>query len=309
MSQLRFLCLIAAASFSGVFCSELLCRSTVFRDAAGRASGHGRVVAIADGRAVYEKDLDDGGFFTRSDLIAMGNLRRAARHEPLDASRVDQELSLLRAQFGDEKAFRLRVCAGGFSVALLRERIADQLRSLQWLEKQIAAERGATDKECRDFYETHRTLFAQPARFRASHLFLAAPVETPAEVVEAKGKLIDALAVRLAGGATLSQLAAETSEDEATKTRGGDLGFFSSARMPPEFFAEIEKLAAARRSDPFRSHLGFHIVEVAEIRPARVLGFDEVHGEVSLALANERRALLAERLADMLGAATYVRSD
>lgn len=309
MSQLRFLCLIAAASFSGVFCSELLYRSTIFRDATGRLFGHGRLVAIADGRAVYEKDLDDGGFFTSSDLIAMGNLRRAARHEPLDAARVDQELSLVRAQFGDEKEFLRRVRSSGFSVALLRERIADQLRSLQWLEKQITAEKGATDKECRDFYETHRTLFTQPVRFRASHLFLAAPAETPPEVVEAKGKLIDALAVRLSRGETLPQLAAETSEDEATKARGGDLGFFSSARIPPEFFAEIEKLAAGRRSNPFRSHLGFHIVEVAEIRPARVLGFDEVHGEVSLALANERRALLAERLADMLGAATYARFD
>lgn len=308
MSQLRFLCLIAAASFSGVFCGELLCRSTIFRDAAGRLFGHGRLIALTAGRGVYEKDLDDD-FFTRSDLIARENLRRAARHESLDAARVDQELSLLRAQFGDEKEFLRRVRSSGFSISMLRERIADQLRSLQWLEKQITAERGATDRECRGFYETHRTHFTQPVRFRASHLFLAAPAETSPEVVEAKRKLIDALAVRLASGETLPRLAAETSEDEATKARGGDLGFFSSARMPPEFFAEIEKLAAGRRSNPFRSHLGFHIVEVAEIRPARVLGFDEVHGEVSFALANERRALLAERLADMLGTAAYVRSD
>jgi hypothetical protein len=309
MSQLRFLCLIAAASFSGVFCAELLCRSTIFRDAAGRLSGRGHLVAITDGRAVYEKDLDDGGFFTRSDLIVMENLRRAARHEPLDARRVDQELSLLRAQFGDENWFLRRVRANGFSLSILREWIADQLRALQWLEKQITAEREAADKECRDFYNTNRTLFTQPVRFRASHLFLAAPAETPPEVVDAKGKLIDALAVRLSRGETLPQLAAEASEDEATKTRGGDLGFFSSGRMPPEFFAEIEKLTAGRRSNPFRSHLGFHIAEVAEIRPARVLSFDEVHREVSLALANERRALLAERLADRLGTATYVRSD
>jgi len=79
--------------------------------------------------------------------------------------------------------------------------------------------------------------------------------------------------------------------------------------MPPEFFSEIEKLTPGRRGNPFRSHLGFHIVEVAEIRPGRVLSFDEVRGEVSLALVNERRALLAERLADMLSTATYVRSD
>ena len=79
--------------------------------------------------------------------------------------------------------------------------------------------------------------------------------------------------------------------------------------MPPEFFAEVEKLTPGRRSNPFRSHLGFHIVEMAEVRPARALGFDEARGEISLALANERRALIAERLADMLSTATYARSD
>ncbi len=309
MSKLRLFCLIAVASFSGVFCSELLCRSTAFRDAAGRLFGHGRLIAITDGKGVYEKDLDDDQVFTASDLVVMENLRRVARNEPPDTAKVDRELSLLRAQFGDEKAFLRGVRSNGFSISSLRERIADQLRSLQWLERQITAERAVTEKECRDFYETHRTLFRQPVRFRASHLFLAAPADTPPEIVESKREVIDALAVRLSRGETLPQLAVEASEDEATKSRGGDLGFFSAARIPPEFFGEVEKLAVGQWSNPFRSHLGFHIVEVAEIRPARVLSFDEARGDILLALVNERRALLAERLADMLSTATYARFD
>jgi parvulin-like peptidyl-prolyl isomerase len=121
--------------------------------------------------------------------------------------------------------------------------------------------------------------------------------------------MIDALAVRLQRGETLGQLAAEASEDEATKWRGGDLGFFSSSRMPPEFVEAVEKLAVGRRSDPFRSHLGFHIVELTEINPARVLKYEDARPEISLTLANERRALIAKRLADMLSTATYARSD
>jgi hypothetical protein len=309
MSELRLFCLIAAASFSGVFCSELLCGSTAFRDAAGRLFGHGHLIAIADGKGVYEKDLDDEDFSTASDLVVMENLRRVARNEQPDAAKVDRELSLLRAQFGDEKAFLRGVRSNVFSISSLRERIADQVRSLQWLEKQITAETAATEKECRDFYETHLVLLTQPVRFRASHLFLAAPADTPPEIVESKREMIDALAVRLSRGETLPQLATDASEDEATKSRGGDLGFFSSERMPPEFFAEVEKLAVGQRSNPFRSHLGFHIVEVTKIRPSRVLSFDEARGDILLALANERRALLAEHLADMLSTATYTRFD
>jgi hypothetical protein len=309
MSKLRLFCLIAAASFSGVFCSELLCRSMAFRDAAGKLFGRGRLIALADREGVYEKDLDSEDPSKVSDVVARENLRRMARHEVLETANVDGELSLLRAQFGDDTVFLRRVRSDGLSISSLRERIADQLRSLQWLEKQIIATTGPTEKECREFYETHRALFMQPIRFRASHLFLAAPAETPPEVVESKRQMIDAFAVRLSRGETLAQLAAEASEDEATKSRGGDLGFFSSARMPSEFVDEVEKLAAGRRSNPFRSHLGFHIVELTEIKPARVLGFDEARAEILLALANERRALIAKRLADMLSTATYARSD
>lgn len=309
MSRLRLVCLIAAASFSGVLCSELLCRSTAFRDAAGRFLGHGRLIAIAGGRGIYEKDLEGSGFLTVGDMVVMENLRWVARHERVDAAKVDRELSLLRAQFDDEEVFLGRVRSNGFSLSSLSERIAGQLRSLQWIEQQITTERVATGQQSQKFFETHQVLFPQPIRFRASHLFLAAPAETPPEIVESKRELIDALALRLAGGETLAQLAAEASEDEATKSRGGDLGFFSSVRMPPEFFTEVAKLAAGGPNKPFRSHLGFHIVEVTEIRPKRFPSLNDARAEVALAVANERRALLAEHLADMLSAATYAYSD
>lgn len=309
MSKLRLFCLLLAASL-GLLCSECFCRSTAFRDAAGRIFGRGRLIALAEGKGVYERDLETEEILSASDLVARENLRRLAQNEPADSARLERELSLLRAQFGDEQAFLEQARSNVFSMPSLRERIADQLRSLQWLEKQVnTTAKAATEKECRDFYEAHRTAFAQPVRFRASHVFLAAPADTPSEIVEAKEEMIDTLAERLRAGETLAHLAAEASEDEATKSRGGDLGFFSSARMPPDFFSEVEKLAVGQRSKPFRSHLGFHIVEVTEIRPARVLGFDEARGDILLALANERRALIAKRLADMLSTATYACSD
>lgn len=308
MSKLRLVCLLAAASI-GLLCSECLCRSTAFRDATGRAFGRGRLIALAEGKGIYETDLDKEGVFAVRDLVARERLRRLARGEQADPARLDRELSLLRSQFGDEQTFLQEARSNGFSIQSLRERIANQLRSLHWLENQITRETTVTEKQGRDYYETHRAAFAQPIRFRASHIFLAAPADTPPDVVEAKRELIGALAERLVEGETLAQLAAEASEDEATKPRGGDLGYFASARMPADFFAEVERLGPGQRSKPFRSHLGFHIVEVTEIRPARVLKFAEARGEILLALANERRALIGKRLTDMLSAATYAHSD
>jgi foldase protein PrsA len=117
------------------------------------------------------------------------------------------------------------------------------------------------------------------------------------------------LGKRLAKGEPLSLLAGESSEDEATKNRGGDLGFFAEARMAPEFIAEIRKLPVGKVSKPFRSHLGFHIAQVTEIKAPRLLRFEEVRPEIALAIANERRVLHAETLAQTLGRADYLRPD
>ncbi|MEY2482750.1 MAG: peptidyl-prolyl cis-trans isomerase [Verrucomicrobiota bacterium] len=296
--SVRLFGLIALAGALGFIGSELLCRSGSFRDAAGRLAGRGHLVTITNGKGIYETDLEEE--VTTSDLVIRENLRRVASKESIDPARIDRETSLLKAEFGAEKLFAKALHSSGLSVSSLRERIGEQLRDLDWLEKQIAPETAAPEPACRNFYETHPELFAQPARRRASHLFLAAHAETPPETVEEKGKAIEALALRLSRGESFSQLAAETSEDERTKSRGGDLGFFSEARMAPEFFAEVKKLRPGETSKPFRSHLGFHIVRLDEVKAASLLGFEEARPEILAVLANEQRASVADRLAKNL---------
>lgn len=297
--------LVVFALLAGLINSELLYRSVAFRDLAGRFSGRGHLLGIVNGKGIYETDLGGDAKLTAQDLVVAENLRRAAATEIIDPAGVDREFALLQAQFGNDQRFAEALRASGFSVASLREEIAAQFRGRQWLAKQIAPPAGVTEQECRQFYETHRDIFSQPLRYRASHLFLAAHAETPPEVVEEKELSIATLSDRLAQGESLVQLVAEASEDEATKLRGGDLGFFSESRMAPEFIAEIRKLRLGKVSKPFRSHLGFHIAQVTDIKAARLLSFEEARSEISSAIANERRALQADRLAQELSRAHY----
>ena len=308
MKKLLFAGLMLGALLAGLVTSELLFRSAAFRDLAGRLSGRGHLVAIVNEKGIYETDLGSNAEATLRDLTIAGNLQRAAAAEKIDPARVERELALLQAQFLDDHAFQKTLSVSGFSISSLREEIAAQLRGRQWLEKQIAPAIRVTEQECGQFYDAHRDLFSQPLRYRASHLLLAAHSETPPEVVEEKELAIAALAKRLAKGEALSQLAAEASEDDATKPRGGDLGFFSEFRMAPDFMAEIRKLALGKVSKPFRTHLGFHIAQVTEIKPPRQLSLEEARPEISVVIANERRALQAASIAHELNRADYIHS-
>jgi parvulin-like peptidyl-prolyl isomerase len=294
--------LMVVALMLGLAASELLFRMFAFRDLAGRLAGRGHLVAITQGKGIYETDLGENEP-SAAELVVLENLRRAAANEVVTPSAVDREVALLEAQFGNEKKFRKALLADGLSISALRDRATNQLRGLAWLEKQIRLAAAVTERESREFYEAHRDLFAQPVRFRASHLFLAAHAEKPPEIVEEKERAIATFATRLRKGETLSALATEASEDEASKPRGGDLGYFSQTRMPPEFIVEIKKLRVGETSKTFRSHLGFHIAQVTETRAAHLLTFEEARSEISVALGNRRRANRIDQIAKTLAGA------
>jgi len=334
---------ITGACAAGVVCGELLLRLPAFRNATGILFKRGHLLALAQGQGIYEADLrralaewryakgidendrqeehagsvkkvttvttlqeDEQQVLTR--LISDSAVRCLAADEKISKVEVDGELKLLREQFRDEKTWRAALRASGLSVRSLRWNIVENLRAREWIEQQMISQSDATEDECRNFYDTRPQNFMQRARFRASHLFLAAPPETPAEVVESKQKVIEALADRIKHGEKLGELAAVASEDEATKTRGGDLGFFSESRMPPDFFSAVVKMHVGEISQPIRTRLGFHIVQLTDFKPSRQMNFEEVRSEIRLAIENEkRRAALQALTADLLRQAKIVR--
>lgn len=298
-APLRLICGIGVAAVIGFVLGELLCCSTDLRDLVGVALGRGHLVAMTHGIGFYEIDVDEetGG---ASDLVLAENLRRAARAETVAAVAIERELGLLRAEFGNENAFVEALDVSELSILSVRGRIAEELRAGQWLEKQLGGTTTENEADLRSFYERHLDLFRQPVRFRAAHLFLAAHADTPPDVVTAKESGIQALSARILRGGVFTELVAQNSEDEATKSRAGDLNYFSALRVPPEFFAEVAKLSPGQMGKPFQSHLGFHIIHLTEMKPARVLDFEEARPEIVLAIANARRASIMEGISGRL---------
>ena len=292
---------IVAALAAGLIAGEILSRSAAFRDFAGRMAGRGGLVALTGGKGIYQSDLALEGNTTAADLVIRENLKRAARGESVAAEQIDGGVALVAAQFADDKAYQQALQAEGMTGAALREKVANQLRAIAWLEKQVALGGAATEAECRSFYEKHPQFFAQPVRYRASHVFLAANAGTPPEVTEEKELAIAAYAAHLGEGETLPQIASEASEDENTKTRGGDLGFFAETRMPGDFIAEIKKLRLNETSKPFRTNLGFHIAQLTDLKEAGPLGFNEARPAIALLFANNQRAHRVNQLAEELG--------
>jgi parvulin-like peptidyl-prolyl isomerase len=301
----RILLLFAIAAAAGLLVGELLARRASIRAAIAGALGRGELVAITRGVGVYSRGAEEADV---EPLVMAENLRQLSRDQSVTEEQITREEELLRYQFGDEKVFTETLKSGGTSEAELRDHLATHLRGLQWLEGQIPPQLAVPEEEIRQYFEQHGAVFAQPLRYRATHLFLAAPEGSPDQIVKAKEQAIRRFAARIAKGEPLAQLAIAASEDEATKRSGGDLGYFAADRVPEEFIAEIGKLRVGQISAPIRSHLGFHIVQLTDVKPSRLMTFGEVRAEIALKLANEKRAAAVEQLAESLAGAEFIRT-
>lgn len=85
----------------------------------------------------------------------------------------------------------------------------------------------------------------------------------------AKAK-IDTLRARIAGGAEFQTVAKESSEDNNSKGQGGDLGWFPADAFGPAFGQQVEGLQDGGVSQPFRTDVGWHIVQRVATRQTDV---------------------------------------
>ncbi|EEL83099.1 Foldase protein prsA 2 [Bacillus cereus AH1271] len=174
---------------------------------------------------------------------------------------VDREVQKAKKQYGDQ-----------FTAVLENNRLKDEADFKNQIKFKLAMneaiKKSVTEKDVKDHYKPE---------IKASHIL----VSDENEAKEIKKKL-DA-------GASFEELAKQESQDLLSKDKGGDLGYFHSGTMTPEFETAAYKLNIDQISEPVKSPNGYHIIKLTgkkDLQP-----YDEVKGSI-------RKNLEAERIAD-----------
>jgi len=154
-----------------------------------------------------------------------------------------------------------------------------------------------TSREVDRFYNNNIETYSTPEQVRASHiLFKTEGKDEKAVRAAAKKVLADAKKPN----ADFAALARKYSEDEPTAKQGGDLDYFSRGRMVPEFDEVAFALEPGAMSDLVKTSFGFHIIKVADKKPATTRTLDQVRAQITEQLAMEKAQKAADTLADQV---------
>ena len=158
------------------------------------------------------------------------------------------------------------------------------------------------EAQLRAAYSASMDNYRQPERVKVRHILLMTQGKPDAEK---KSQLAKAQGIlkQLRGGADFAELAKKVSEDPGTAPKGGDLGYIVRGQTVPEF----EKTAFSAKvndiSDIITTEYGYHIIQVLEKQPARVIPFDEVKDQIASDLKKQSVVDKVQSLADQAHAA------
>jgi parvulin-like peptidyl-prolyl isomerase len=130
------------------------------------------------------------------------------------------------------------------------------------------------EKEAREFYETHRSLFQLSRRVRVR------------QIVVADGNDAIQIQKRLKKGEPFEKLAKEKSLG-LEKVQGGDLGYFSEGEKPAEF-DHVFSMEVGAISDVIKSPFGYHLFKLEDKTEPREVSFEEAKRSIFQKLEREK---------------------
>ena len=223
-------------------------------------------------------------------LINQKLVEQAAKDRKIEVTEaeIDKQIEQLKAGFKDDAQFQEALKSANMTLESLRTQIKDQLLQQKLIES-LAKDTKITDAEMKSYYDKNKEQFAQSAAKRASHILFKPEDEKTAKKVLAE----------VEGGGDFAALAKKYSVDTATASKGGDLGWPSTAYVA-EFEAALAKLDKGETSDLVKSPYGFHIIRVTDTRKAAEKKFEEVKDQIEQILIQQRRADAYQKFLDEL---------
>lgn len=228
----------------------------------------------------------------RSEIENLLRALPAAQREQLKTDRSELD-RVIRARLA-EKALVAEANAQGWAereeIRLAVQAAQEQIVTRAYLDSvSQPADDYPSEAELQAAYDQNKDRFTQPASYRVSQIYLAAPYGDADAVAAARKQAADLVKRANAPKADFAALAQEFSQDANSAARGGDNGFVPLPQLVPELRSVVQGLKKGQVSAPVQMPGGIHILKLVDVRDARTPPLVEVQVQLRNALRAQRQ--------------------
>ncbi|WP_273432480.1 peptidylprolyl isomerase [Chitinibacter tainanensis] len=159
--------------------------------------------------------------------------------------------------------FRKKVEASGITWRQLREDIRQEITLGRLKEREVDNRVVVTESEIDDYLKIAGSRAKQ--EYELAQIQVNIPENATPEQVQAKRARIQNARQELADGKAFATVAASYSND-ASATKGGNLGWRAAGSLPPAFTALLDKMKPGEYTDIVRTPVAFHIFKLLDKR-------------------------------------------
>jgi len=202
---------------------------------------------------------------------------------------IEVELALERARkaYRGRDGFERARRASGATMPQLRASILRALLIQKAYERVVASQCRVSEADAAGYYRLNTARFVIPEQVRPSLITIGVDPAAPRPEWERARQKAEDVARRIAAGAPFEALARQYSTD-ASKVKGGDLGFIHRGQLIDEFERALNSLGPGQVSAVIETIYGFHLLRLVETHPAAQKTFDEVKTALTRDLTETR---------------------
>lgn len=218
-------------------------------------------------------------------------------------------IAMLRNQSRDFDYFLIKTDQFAEAVSVSDEEISDyytnnsdqfmteEMVKVDYIEldaEQVADQIDVSEQDALANYEENKERFEKPAQRQAAHIL----INDDAQAQET----LKTIQTKLADDESFADLAKQYSQDPGSADQGGDLGLVNPGDMVEEFDEALFNMEEGQISEPVKTEFGYHIIQLQEIKEARIPTFEEVKADIIRDLqARQAQTLFLDKANELSG--------
>ncbi len=202
---------------------------------------------------------------------------------------VDRAIQQVKEQNHlDDNTFRQALEQQGFTMEGYRKTLKKQILELKVVNTAVRSRVTVSDDEVKTYYKQNEKLVAGDRQSHLRQILVAVP-DHAADADIATKKRVAAKVVELArGGTSFVELAKQYSDDDGTKTSGGDLGWVGKGVLVDALDDAMAQMEPGDVRGPIRTDRGWVVLQLVERKSGDVKPYDEIKEQLRKQLYDQQ---------------------